>query len=187
MRVSKDPEVRKQEMIETAMKLFEQKGYEATTISDIAREMNVVPGLFYKYFPSKEALYRCASEQYADRFAMPIIEALSRDFSSIEEVTQLLTTMLKNHGENQIYHSFYHTPGNELFHQQLNSIISEKISEPIADFLIRLAKLTGNEIPYPSAMARFFSYGIGVLLDDDQLSENEKLELSMSIIQKLLT
>ena len=41
MRISKDPAERKQEIIETAMRLFYEKGYEKTSISDIAREMNV--------------------------------------------------------------------------------------------------------------------------------------------------
>ena len=44
MRISKDPEVRKREMIDTAMKVFSQKGYEATSMTDLAKEMNVVPG-----------------------------------------------------------------------------------------------------------------------------------------------
>ena len=65
MRISKDPAERKQEIIETAMRLFCEKGYEKTSISDIAREMNVAQGLCYRYFPSKEALFDTAVEQYA--------------------------------------------------------------------------------------------------------------------------
>ena len=45
MRISKEPEERKQEIVETAMKLFCEKGYEKTSISDIAKEMNVAQGL----------------------------------------------------------------------------------------------------------------------------------------------
>ncbi|MCW7999779.1 TetR family transcriptional regulator, partial [Clostridium sp. cpc1] len=36
VRISKDPEVRKQEILEAAMKLFYMKGYEATSMADIA-------------------------------------------------------------------------------------------------------------------------------------------------------
>ena len=32
MRVSKEPEVRKQEMLDTAMRVFAEKGFEATTM-----------------------------------------------------------------------------------------------------------------------------------------------------------
>ena len=41
MRISKEPEERKQEILETAMKLFAQNGFEKTSISDIAREIGV--------------------------------------------------------------------------------------------------------------------------------------------------
>lgn len=65
MRISKEPAERKQEIIGTAMRLFYEKGYEKTSISDIAKEMNVAQGLFYRYFPSKEVLFDTAVEQYA--------------------------------------------------------------------------------------------------------------------------
>ena len=54
MRISKEPEARKQEILETAMKLFAEKGYEKTSISDIAKEIGVAQGLCYRYFPSKD-------------------------------------------------------------------------------------------------------------------------------------
>ena len=58
MRISKEPEARKQEILETAMKLFAEKGYEKTSISDIAKEIGVAQGLCYRYFPSKDILFK---------------------------------------------------------------------------------------------------------------------------------
>ena len=65
MRISKDPEVRRREIIDTAMKVFSQNGYEATSMTDIAKEINVVPGLCYRYFKSKQELYNTAVLIYA--------------------------------------------------------------------------------------------------------------------------
>ena len=66
-RITKAPEERRQEILDTAMKVFYEKGYEKTSISDIAREMNVAQGLCYRYFSSKEELFDTALDQYAQR------------------------------------------------------------------------------------------------------------------------
>lgn len=54
MRITKEPEERKKEIILTAKKFFQEKGYNKTTISDITNYMNVAKGTFYYYFKSKE-------------------------------------------------------------------------------------------------------------------------------------
>ena len=45
MRVTKEPEVRKQEILDTALKLFGENGYEKTSITDIAKAIGVAQGL----------------------------------------------------------------------------------------------------------------------------------------------
>ena len=46
-RNSKKPEVRKQELIEIATKLFAEKGYEAVSVRDILDVVDGAPGMFY--------------------------------------------------------------------------------------------------------------------------------------------
>jgi AcrR family transcriptional regulator len=57
----------------TAMRLIAQRGYEATTLRDIAKEAKVSVGLLYRYFPGKQAviiaLYDELSADYARRAA----------------------------------------------------------------------------------------------------------------------
>ena len=56
-------------MYATAMQLIAARGYEATTLRDIAKEAGVSVGLLYRYFPSKQAvviaLYDELSSEYA--------------------------------------------------------------------------------------------------------------------------
>ena len=54
-RITKDPTERRQEILDTALKLFWEKGYEKTSMTEIAQAMQVAQGLCYRYFPSKEA------------------------------------------------------------------------------------------------------------------------------------
>jgi AcrR family transcriptional regulator len=46
----------REQIIEAAMGLFAERGYHATTISDIAAAADVAPRTFFAYFPSKEAV-----------------------------------------------------------------------------------------------------------------------------------
>lgn len=49
-------ELTRQRILESALLLFESKGYEETTMREIAAEVGSSPGLTYRYFRSKEEL-----------------------------------------------------------------------------------------------------------------------------------
>ena len=47
----------KQRILESALKLFSQKGYLGTTTKEIAREAGIAEVTLFRYFPSKELLF----------------------------------------------------------------------------------------------------------------------------------
>ncbi len=63
----------KDRLYRIAIRLIGERGYEATTLRDIADEAGVSVGLLYRYFPSKSAvilaLYDDLSAEYARRAA----------------------------------------------------------------------------------------------------------------------
>lgn len=48
----------KRKIIEVSRKMFYEKGYEGTTIRDLAKENDIQPGAILYHFKSKEALYK---------------------------------------------------------------------------------------------------------------------------------
>ncbi|MDO4355934.1 MAG: TetR/AcrR family transcriptional regulator [Clostridia bacterium] len=66
-RNSKKPEVRRQELIDVAARLFAEKGYESVSVRDILDEIDGAPGMFYYYFKSKQDIYIAAMEQFIAR------------------------------------------------------------------------------------------------------------------------
>jgi len=54
MRIIKEPEVRKAEILDAAERLFAVKGYEATSVNSIIKAVKLSKGAFYYYFESKE-------------------------------------------------------------------------------------------------------------------------------------
>ncbi|GAB3243201.1 TetR/AcrR family transcriptional regulator [Mycolicibacterium hippocampi] len=62
MREVKKPDVRRSEIVDTALRLFARKGYEKTTVEAIIGELGVAKGCFYHHFRSKEELFdACAT------------------------------------------------------------------------------------------------------------------------------
>ncbi|MEV6066336.1 TetR/AcrR family transcriptional regulator [Nocardia sp. NPDC052001] len=65
----------RQEIIDTAFACFADKGYHATGIADIAAELGIGHGTFYRYFANKRDII----DHVIDDLAARIIEALGTD------------------------------------------------------------------------------------------------------------
>ena len=67
-RIVKQPEERYREIVDTAKRLFEQHGYENTTMRHIMDELNIAKGTIYHYFTSKEDLLEAVVTSTVDEF-----------------------------------------------------------------------------------------------------------------------
>ena len=65
-RVTKSPDVRRQELMDAAVRVFSEKGISRTTVSDITDSAGVAKGTFYLYFDSKEQLLGALKERLVD-------------------------------------------------------------------------------------------------------------------------
>src|ERR1700730_2359219 len=88
-------ELARQRILETALGLFGSKGYEDTTMREIAAEAGYSPGLTYRYFASKEELVLVLNQNLAeelDAAALKLpVEPLAERFSAV--VTKQLALM----------------------------------------------------------------------------------------------
>ncbi|MEU9804658.1 TetR/AcrR family transcriptional regulator [Mycobacterium sp. NPDC050853] len=66
-RVVKHPEVRRTELLDLAMSLFLERGYEKVSLNDLIATSGISKGAFYHYFSSKEALVAALVERSADQ------------------------------------------------------------------------------------------------------------------------
>lgn len=186
MRISKDPEIRKQEIIDTAMKLFATKGYEFTTISDIAKEMNVVSGLCYRYFKSKEEIYKTAMSMYAKECSIPLINILTQKYSTIDEFIKVYSDFFIINDGKEKYHDILHDKKNLLFHKQLE-VEMIKIIEPYSISLLEQFKKDKLiNIDDPKYTAKFILAGQMPIINDDTISPEDKIKITKSIIYKIV-
>ena len=58
----------------TAMELIAARGYEATTLRDIAKQAGVSVGLLYRYFPGKQAVVIALYDELSSEFARHVAD-----------------------------------------------------------------------------------------------------------------
>ena len=57
---------RREQILRGAMELFAEKGFRGATTREIAQHLGISEALMFKYFPSKEALYRAIIQKRTD-------------------------------------------------------------------------------------------------------------------------
>lgn len=67
---------RRRQVLEAARRLFEEKGFEATTMAELARHVGIAVGTLYKFFKDKRALYQTLVADTVRDFEVELCRAL---------------------------------------------------------------------------------------------------------------
>lgn len=182
MRVTKPPEERKQEILEAAINVFSEKGYEKTSMSDITDSLNIAQGLVYRYFSSKEELLDCTIEQYSQSIINKMSPILSdTEKTPIQKIYET-PTLLECEDEDTVYYKICHNKQTRKIYNELIMNMCEKL-KPIIKEQIELANEKGEiNIPDSDTAATFCVYGQqGIILQTD-ISSTEKIERIRSFL-----
>ncbi len=158
MRISKAPEERKQEIMEAAMQLFEEKGYEETSMADIAKKVQVVQGLCYRYFPSKQDLFNTSIDSYIEDCCKPFVKILCDTAITNKEKMNLLANAMTNPQEGK-YKDFFHKSGNGTFHDILSVRMCKYLVPYLTAELEILNETEELKTEDPETTAEFIIYG----------------------------
>lgn len=184
MRITKEPEERKQEILDTAMRIFYEKGYEKTSIADIAKAIGVAQGLCYRYFPSKEALFDSAIDQYANELVSRFSFPSDNDNITLKQIIETMPIMVET-GEDNYYETF-HVVENKKFHDQLTLRACEKLSKIVVKLLEQAKEKGEISIDDVQTAASFCVYGqIGILLDGTYTAEEKERRIRDFLIYAL--
>ena len=99
----KDKTIKRQLIMDAALQVFVQNGYEKTKIIDVAQTAGIGKGTVYEYFESKEELFRCILEEYCQLYQENVRTILGElEQSSCRE--KLLAVMrMENDLKNQVH------------------------------------------------------------------------------------
>ena len=174
-RTVKQPDERRQELLDTAMRLFVERGVEEVSIRDIAEAADVTPGLIYHYFDSKTELFNEVLDSYASQCAEVDIRILDDPaLSFTEKIDALLDAIARE--EHRPYHEFFHKTGNRAFHDQLSRRMCDLIRPHLAQALIVEAYRRGAELSSAETLADFVTHGLINVLSDPDTPDPKVLE-----------
>ncbi len=120
---------KKQQIIEAAIELFAQKGFEGTSIRDLAAKADVNVAMVNYYFGSKEKLFEALVEVKAASARGTLEELLNdKTLSSIEKIDRII--------DSYIDRLFSHRKFHRLIHQELIMNQREALQDSITTLLL---------------------------------------------------
>src|SRR6202042_3409943 len=83
----------RQQIIETAIRLFRKQGYERTRVDDIVKILEISQPTFFRYFPSKDAVLRDVGKLGFECTADPLKPELSTEAGPAEPLPRFYHAM----------------------------------------------------------------------------------------------
>lgn len=176
MRVVKEAEERKQEILDAAERLFASKGFDNTSISDILEETGIARGTLYYHFKSKEELLDAVIERMIEGMTVRAKEiADRREIPVLQRFTMMIMVFHVSSDVQKEILLQVHKPQNALMHQKMQKSLFFRIT-PLITALIEEGIAQGIcQTDYPAeAVEMTFLYANTVFDDLTEYGEEEK-------------
>ncbi len=96
-----DPQIRKREILDCAVKVLNKKVYYKCPVNEIAKYAGIAKGTIYLYFKNKDELYSSVVFSLIDRFIAVIDDVHKLDIHASKQLSILLEQMSKFLKENK--------------------------------------------------------------------------------------
>lgn len=186
-RIVKAPEVRRQELIEIALRQFMKNGYEKTSIRSILKEADGEIGMFYHYFESKNEIYEAALEKYNEDFIVSLTEVINASTLDYQEkLNKIFSCISFSISEYSLMHSQKANP------DIMTILLSRTLLKMVP--LVELLIIDGVEknvmrkpIENTHLLSQFLLFGVSAILHDVKVSSmEEKISCIKMLLHKTL-
>lgn len=188
MRVVKEAEERKNEILDVAERLFGTKGFDSTSTGDILAETGIARGTLYYHFKSKEEILDAMISRMTNRLIEEAkVIAEQKKVPVLQRFTRMMLSLnVSNDNFSQELLAQAHKPQNALMHQKMEKCLLSGIN-PILTDLIREGIAQGIcQTDYPEEAAEMtFLYANTVFDNLMEYSEEEKQRKTAAFIYHL--
>lgn len=177
MRVAKDAEERKNEILDAVDELFGQKGFDGTSTQDILDKVGIARGTLYYHFKSKEDIMDALIQRYSNRLLSAAQEiATDKKIPVVERIIQVVMALNLSGGSSKEIMEHIHKPQNALMHQKIQRVIISGVT-PIMTAIIREGIEQGLfNTPFPYECMEMVVIYANTVFDDDvvQITDEER-------------
>jgi len=175
----------KEKIVQAAIQLFQERGYEKTTSNDIASEAGVSVGSFYVYFTDKRQLLLTIFDRLADELYKNIFDGLKPEHLFDSDLRQRIRLAVANTISDKQKHSGLHRVVSELLLKDEDFAVRHKavMSRSIAKLheLISLAHKAGRTWDIDVEAAAFVVHRVVFDVSQDYVTGNCEFDKDRAI------
>ncbi|MDH5174439.1 MAG: TetR/AcrR family transcriptional regulator [Elusimicrobiota bacterium] len=128
-RKEKEKVARIEGILSAAKRVFSRKGYEATTVEDIAQEAGFGKASLYFYFKRKEEVFLSLIKDGLEGQRKLLKEIMNSQLSNVERLEAVVSKFFEYAGENREFMRIVHSESQKLYATTLREVRSYIIKE----------------------------------------------------------
>ncbi len=170
MRVVKDAEERRNEILDAANELFGKKGFDGTSTNDILEKVGIARGTLYYHFKSKEDIM----DALIERYNMGILDAArkiaaDRSIPVNQRFLRVIMALNISSGNGKEIIEHIHKPQNALMHQKIQRVIISGVTPILAEIARDGIEQGIFATPFPYECMEMIVAYTSTVFDDDMV------------------
>src|SRR5690242_50016 len=188
---SKKAEATRTRILDAALAVFQECGFEKATMRDVASAAEVAVGAAYYYFPSKDAIVMAFYERAQEEMSAAITEALAESRTFEQRISAIIGSKLRYFQEYQLLLgalSAHTDPQHPLspFSEETKKIREKDISHFEAAVNDSKIKLPGSVKMYFPRLLWLYQMGVILFWVYDQSTEQSRTKVVLEKTLKMM-
>ncbi|CAM3265289.1 TetR/AcrR family transcriptional regulator [Nocardioides dubius] len=116
-----DPAGTRRQLVDSALRLFEERGFDRTSLQQIVEDAELTKGAFYHHFQSKEDLLWQIQDEYLESQLKDARKIVESDAAPVEQIRALIFLSLEGVAK--------HRPHVAIFQQERRNLTGERLED----------------------------------------------------------
>jgi len=188
-RVSKDPQERRSELVDAAERLFLERGFESTAVSDIVKAVNVAQGTFYCYFKTKTDVLQAVAGKTVAGLLTQVREIVNRsDTNACQQLADTVNLIFQLEPADRRLLDFLHMETNLHLHHRVMQETLVRLT-PLILHIVNAGVVQGRfKVAQPAeTTALILGAMVHVFHAPGFLDEGKRAERTAAALEHLLT